>query len=164
MLELFSRPPVGLELAKGQTITPVPIDEDVASLSAILMDDDYYQLIVATRRDVDGVPMVGAAGLIPLKARAWLDMQDRRAAGAHVDEDDLKKHRNDVFRLALTLAGQSEFVIANAIRQDLDRFLAAFPVEGEDWAAIRSALRTSTRTPPAPADLIDALKAYFRLL
>lgn len=25
-------------------ITPIPVDEDLSSLSAILMDDDYYRL------------------------------------------------------------------------------------------------------------------------
>ena len=36
--------------------------------------------------------------LIALKARAWLDLSGRKAAGeANVADVDIKKHRNDVF-------------------------------------------------------------------
>ena len=36
--------------------------------------------------------------LIPFKAKAWMDLTDRRAAGEHVDSKNIKKHKNDVFR------------------------------------------------------------------
>ncbi len=39
MLELFSRVPDGIKLAEGSHLTPIPIDDAVASLSAILLDD-----------------------------------------------------------------------------------------------------------------------------
>jgi hypothetical protein len=42
MLELFSRLPDALDHAEGSELTPVPVDDEVSSLSAILMDDDYY--------------------------------------------------------------------------------------------------------------------------
>jgi hypothetical protein len=163
MLELFSRAPADLELGRNQTITPVPTDESVASLSAILMDDDYYTLILAARRTVDGVPMVGAAGLIPLKARAWLDMTSREAAGGKVDEGDVKKHRNDVFRLALTLSGQAAIEIGSNVHHDLERFLQAFPDDAPDWEGILQALRNSTPRPPKPDELLQTIRTFFRL-
>jgi len=43
---------------------------DPLSLSAILLDDDYYSWLRAGRRVVDGLPMVRAEHLIPLKVRA----------------------------------------------------------------------------------------------
>ena len=42
MIELFSRTPEGLELAEGSHLTPLPIEEAAASLSAILLDENYY--------------------------------------------------------------------------------------------------------------------------
>nr|WP_288645696.1 transposase [uncultured Mediterraneibacter sp.] len=33
------------------------------------------------------------------KAKAWMDLTDRKAAGEHVDSKNIKKHKNDVFRL-----------------------------------------------------------------
>jgi hypothetical protein len=45
MLELFCRAPDGIKLAEGSHLTPIPIDEAVASLSAILLDDAYYEFM-----------------------------------------------------------------------------------------------------------------------
>lgn len=68
LLELFCRAPEGIRLAEGSHLTPIPIDEAVASLSAILLDDAYYEFILAGRREGDGLPWVGEDRLIPLKA------------------------------------------------------------------------------------------------
>jgi hypothetical protein len=46
MLELFSRKPDLLDLAEGSHLTPLPIDEEISSLSAILLDEDYYTFCV----------------------------------------------------------------------------------------------------------------------
>jgi hypothetical protein len=81
MLELFCRAPEGIRLAESRHLTPIPIDEAVASLSAILLDDAYYEFILAGRREVDGLPWVGEDRLIPLKASAWLDLGERQAKG-----------------------------------------------------------------------------------
>jgi hypothetical protein len=48
MLELFSRQPGRLDLSHEQRVIPVEIDENSASLSAILLDEDYYALISRT--------------------------------------------------------------------------------------------------------------------
>jgi len=165
MLELFSRAPAGLDLAEGQEIIPIPLEETVASLSAILMDSGYYDLILSTRYDVDGVSMVGAGGLIPLKARAWLDLRERKRGGKDVDDDDIKKHRNDVFRLALTLAGSDSPDVGADIRADLRRFLDEFADESSEWPAISHALRETVHAGrlPSPAELRDAIADFFRL-
>ena len=84
MLELFCRAPEGINLAEGSHLTPIPIDEAAASLSAILLDDAYYEFILAGRKEVDGLPWVGEDRLIPLKASAWLDLGERQAKGEPV--------------------------------------------------------------------------------
>ncbi len=164
MLELFSRAPSGIDLGVGQEIVPVPVEEAVASLSAILMDEGYYELVLATRYDAGGIPMVGAGGLIPMKARAWLDLRKRKAGGSPVDDDDIRKHRNDVFRLALTLPGGAGPEIAAGIQADLRAFLAEFPGDAGEWAAIADVLRAVVRRPPSPVELLGALATYFRLV
>lgn len=50
MVELFARTPDGLEIAEGSQLTPIPLDEAVSSLSAILLDTDYYDFIMAGQR------------------------------------------------------------------------------------------------------------------
>jgi hypothetical protein len=73
-------------------------------LSAILLDDAYYEFILAGRREVDGLPWVGEDRLIPLKASAWLDLGERQAKGEPIDTKNIRKHANDVLRLSQLLA------------------------------------------------------------
>lgn len=56
MLELFSRVPIGLDFVPPGHITPIPIDEQISSLSAILLDQDYYQFVIDGRKTKHGVP------------------------------------------------------------------------------------------------------------
>ena len=123
MLELFCRAPDGIKLAEGSHLTPIPIDEAVASLSAILLDDAYYEFILAGRKEVDGLPLVGEDRLIPLKASAWLDLGERQAKGERVDTRDIRKHANDVLRLSQLLAPEVRIPVVARIAVDLIRFL-----------------------------------------
>ena len=123
MLELFCRAPDCIQLAEGSHLTPIPLDEAVASLSAILLDNDYYAFIMAGRKESDGLPWVGEDRLIPLKATAWLELNARKANGENVDAKDIRKHANDVIRLSQLLAPDSRFPIAERIAGDLNRFL-----------------------------------------
>lgn len=123
MLELFCRAPDGIKIAEGSHLTPIPIDEAVASLSAILLDDAYYEFILAGRKEVHGLPWVGEDRLIPLKASAWLDLSERQAKGEHVDTRNIRKHVNDVMRLSQLLAPEIRIPVAARIAEDLKRFL-----------------------------------------
>jgi len=162
-LEIFSRQPDGIELFEGQEIVPIAAGEDVSSLSAILMDDSYYSLILDTREASNHLPMVRIEGLIPLKARAWLDMTRRKMNGEHIDADDIKKHRNDVFRLALLLPTQGRTDLPDAIRADLREFSEAFPGNSQVWQGITAALRNTIRQPPAPDIILQSLADHFAL-
>lgn len=123
MLELFCRAPEGILLVAGSHLTPIPIDEAVASLSAILLDDEYYAFIISGRRETDALPWVGEDRLIPLKAVAWLDLKARHAKGEAMDAKNIRKHANDVLRLAQLLAPDTHIAVAEKIAQDLARFL-----------------------------------------
>jgi len=150
MIELFSRQPDQIRLFEGQDIVPINIGEDSSSLSAILVNDDYYHLILNTRESRDGLPMVRIEGLIPLKAHAWLDLTRRNKAGDVVDTADIKKHRNDVFRLALILPEGGRATLPDSIRTDLSEFIEAFPLDSKVWPDIIAALRNTIGRPPPP--------------
>ncbi len=124
MLELFSRAPNGIELAPGSHLTPIPVDEEVSSLSAILLDDDYYRFVMDQHREADGLSWVGAECLIPLKASAWLDLSARRERGEKVDSKAVNKHRNDVVHLSQLLAPAKRVKLAPKIYEHLSQFLA----------------------------------------
>jgi hypothetical protein len=125
MLELFARAPDGLKPAEGSHLTPIPLDEAVASLSAILLDEAYYAFIMGGRRETDGLPWIGEDRLIPLKAVAWLELDTRRRNGEKVDARDVRKHANDVLRLSQLLASTTRIALDQKIAEDLARFLKA---------------------------------------
>ncbi len=99
MLELFSRVPDAITVDSESHLTPVPVDEEAYSLSAILLNNDYYHFLHAGKKEIEDVPIVGPEHLIPLKARAWLDLSERKAQGDSIDSKSIKKHKNDIFRL-----------------------------------------------------------------
>ena len=125
MVELFARAPDGLDLAEGSQLTPIPLEDTVASLSAILLDDVYYAFIMGGRREVDGLSWIGEDRLIPLKAVAWLELDARRERGEAVDAKDVRKHLNDVLRLSQLLAPSTRIGVDAKIGGDMARFLAA---------------------------------------
>jgi hypothetical protein len=164
ILELFSRKPDSVELAEGQRIVPVPTEKEAASLSAILMNDIYFGLIRDHSVDSDGLSVIKPDALIPLKARAWLDLTKRVESGEAVDTKSIQKHRNDVFRLAATLPGQPGPGLDEAIQDDLRRFLGSFPRDSTDWQAILDSLRgLPGGAVPKTDELVETLIVYFRL-
>lgn len=45
-IELFSRKPDFIDLPEGAVLSPIPVNEELSSLSAILLDEDYYQFLI----------------------------------------------------------------------------------------------------------------------
>jgi len=159
MIELLTRN--HLSLPEGVHLTPIPVDEDISSLSAILLDDEYYRYVIDNRIVANGIPIVPANGLILLKARAWLDLTKRREAGGAVKGSDIKKHRNDVFRLYLSLAPSDRFALPERLRDDLKAFLMKHPPELLEWTAIRQAAGIDAM--PEPMKVLEQIRAIFML-
>ncbi len=125
MVELFSRVPDSLRPNVDGTLTPIPFDEAVSSLSAILLDDVYYAFIMAGRREINGLRCIGEDRLIPLKAIAWLELTERKGKGERVDEKNIRKHVNDILRLSQLLAPTDRIEVAEKIALDMKKFVGA---------------------------------------
>jgi hypothetical protein len=123
MLELFSRIPDALTLKGKAHLTPIPVDEETSSLSAILLDEVYYDFIHDSKKESGGFTVVPPECLVPLKAKAWLDLTGRRDVGEEVDKKDIKKHKNDVFRLFQIIEPDTRLALPGSIGEDLNRFL-----------------------------------------
>jgi hypothetical protein len=143
MLELFSRQPDVLQVAEGSHLTPLPLEEDISSLSAILLDNDYYAFIREGSIEIDGVPAVGAARLIALKARAWLDLTEREKRGEKIDSKTIKKHKNDVFRLFQILDPANDPAAPETVKRDIREFITRMRDEDVDLKAL--GIRGATR-------------------
>lgn len=122
MIELFSRKPgYNLEIEEG--IIPIHIDDDTSSLSAILLNDDFYDFMLKGRRVVDDVSVLGADYIIPFKMYAWVDLKRRKANGEHVNDRDYKKHKNDVFRLLQIVDPEEDIATEGLVRESVEIFL-----------------------------------------
>lgn len=129
MIELFSKDP-GYQLHKRDTvITPLHISDEVSSLSAIMLNDDYYGFMMSGRKVVNGVGVLGAEYLIPFKMKAWLDLRRRKNENEHVNSADIKKHKNDVFRLMNIINPDAEIHTPETVKDDIRQFMAGMPDE-----------------------------------
>ena len=136
MLELFSRIPDGLTLTEDTHLTPIPIDEAVSSLSAILLDEAYYNFILAGTHVTDGIAWVREDRLIPLKANAWLDMSESVAKGEVIDSKKIRKHLLDVIRLSQLFTTETRIDLPTQVAEDLKHFLALMLHEKVDMKSL----------------------------
>jgi len=136
MLELFSRRPEAFSIADGSRLTPIPADEEISSLSAILLDDDYYRFIHNNRIIIDGLSLVSPIALIVLKAKAWMDLTDRKAKGESIDSKSIGKHKNDIVRLVPAVSADP-VTLPPVIQQEMNMFLARYMTETLDTKALR---------------------------
>ncbi|CAM3919923.1 hypothetical protein CCOS865_00924 [Pseudomonas reidholzensis] len=153
-IELFSRATESLEHPENATLTPIPTDEALSSLSAILLDDAYYNFLLGGRQQNQLHCYIGADRLIPFKAKAWLDLSTRQQAGEKIDARNIRKHRNDV--LALTgLLTSDPVELPDRITEDMKVFLEL--LEGENVNLKDLGLSGEL------AGIVERLKNTFRL-
>ncbi len=136
MLELFSRRLDSIPLAADAELTPLPLDEDLSSLSAILLDDNYYNFLRTGHTVVDGMPVLGVEYLIPFKAKAWIDLNSRKESGASVDSRHIRKHKNDVFRLTQLLSTTLIVEAPTSIKDDMMDFCSNMENEAVDMKSL----------------------------
>lgn len=132
MIEIFSRNPEFIVLDEDAILTPLPIDESVSSLSAILLNESYYELLKNGQVIMDGIPVLKETCLVPFKAKAWIDLSERKAKGELVDSKNIKKHKNDVFRLAQLITPDTRQSLSDDIKEDMNIFLSEMKNEDID--------------------------------
>ncbi len=122
-VELFSRIPDLLDLDERVHLTPVPAPDDLSSLSAILLDDAYYHLVIDHSEVVNGIHWASIEALICLKAKAYIDILQRIEVGGKDDKRLLRKHKGDIFRLGILLAESNVYFLPDRVSEDLKAFL-----------------------------------------
>jgi hypothetical protein len=157
MLEILSKKPDILGNRSPGEIVPMTINEEIVSLSAILLDEDYYNFILSQRRELDGVVIVSPACLIPLKMRAWLDLTKRKENGEYIQSSDIKKHKNDVFRLSQLLSNHPLPNVPQSIAKDAVLFVEAMQNEEVDLKQLGV---TNTTKSEILAQLISIFTAH----
>ena len=103
---------------------PLHIADEVSSLSAILLDDDYYSFLLDGRTVADGVSILDAEHIIPLKMKAWPDLKSKKAEGIHVNSRDIKKHHLDVFRVFPLIREHQQISVPESVGEDITLFIS----------------------------------------
>ncbi|MEY4259114.1 MAG: hypothetical protein RL656_87 [Bacteroidota bacterium] len=136
-IELFSRTPDVIVLEGGAHLTPIPVDDDLSSLSAILLNDDYYNYMIEHSQVDDGLHHANIEALICLKAKAFLEIKERIEKGSKEDTKQLRKHKADVFRLTVMLTPESIFELPEIIQDHVNQFAALASPELPDKAIFK---------------------------
>lgn len=132
IVELFSRKPDGIELPEDFHLTPVPTDEELSSLSAMLLHDEYYEFTVANCLVMDGLRVANEKALIVLKIKAYLNNLKRQTEGHKIQQKDIDKHKKDVLKLVATLTAEDRIDCAPAIKTDINEYVAFIREENPD--------------------------------
>ena len=121
MIELFCRS--NFELREMTGITPIHIDDEVSSLSAILLNDDYYRILLEGKVVRNGLSVLRPEYLILFKAKAFLDLKQRKDRGETVDSKNISKHKKDILRIAAELVLESIGELPEAVETDIRAFI-----------------------------------------
>jgi hypothetical protein len=158
-LELFARNP-DIIIKYNAHLIPIPLDEDVTSLSAILLNDDYYNFTLTHSDFIDEIHLASISALICLKAHAYLDLKSRHRQGEKIDSKDIRKHRNDIIRLTAILTQEEINDLPGLIAQDLTELIKEFRNDPPDVAAVAKSLGVPSLN---FEDLLQQLKRNFHL-
>ena len=121
-IELFARNPDLINLDELAHLTPIPVDDDLSSLSAILLNDDFYHYMLKQSVFENGLHYANSEALICLKAKAYFEIAERIANGSKEDSKQLRKHKGDIFRLAVLLKETDVFELPEGIKVHLQAF------------------------------------------
>ena len=122
-IELFSRNPDLIHIDEGIHLTPIPTPDDLSSLSAILLDEEYYSFILEHSSEVNALHRANIESLICLKAKAYLEITERIKKGSKEDSKLLRKHKGDIFRLGAMLPEGDQCELPGSIKNDMTNFI-----------------------------------------
>lgn len=135
MIELFCRNDFELKNAAG--ITPIHIDDEISSLSAILLDDDYYKTLTNGIVIKSGLSVLRPEYIILFKAKAYLDLKMREDLYGNVDSNDIKKHKKDILRISSELMLERVEDLPIKVNLDIHHFIESLEQEPFDQNSLK---------------------------
>ena len=140
-IELFSRVPDGIQIPEDVHIIHLNMDEEyLYSFSAILMDDDYYNYAIDHSREIEGIQVLDKDALIVLKAKAYLNNKKRKDEGQQVHQEDIDKHKKDIYRLSFLFSGEERYNVSDDIKTALKDFITELYTDPVSTKAISKAM------------------------
>ena len=117
--------------------TKIVVSDEISSLSAILLDDEYYRFLKEGAEIVNDLPVLKPIYLIAFKAKAHVDLTKKHLEGHHINERDLKKHKNDILRLTQLLNPNETIAVADSVKADMQNFFDLIATESIDMKALK---------------------------
>jgi hypothetical protein len=159
-IELLSKFPDILGEPTGFHLAPVPVGDEISSLSAILMDEEYYRQTVESSIIDDGVRIACPMSLLCLKVRAFLNLTEERKTNPAVRNGDIKKHRDDVFKLlAMRIDPFTPIELSNGMKAGINSFIDMMEQSLPNQSLQDSLQRTDTEI----RGYLDIMKEIFGL-
>lgn len=136
MIELFAR--TDFELKEISGLTPIHISDEISSLSAILLDDDYYKAMLEGKGVVSGLSVLRPEYLILFKVKAYMDLRNRKENGENIDSRDIKKHKNDILRISTEFLLEPINMLPETVQMDIKEFARILEDESFDVTLLQN--------------------------
>lgn len=88
-----------------------------------MLNDEYYSFLTSGLTIIDGIQTLNYTHIIPFKAKAWLDLKQRKENGEQVDSKNILKHKRDVFRLSQLITEADRIELGEEIKSDMETFI-----------------------------------------
>lgn len=77
MIELFGRNEL-ITYDVNQTCIPIYSGEEISSLSAILLNESYYHMLIQGKKVISEIVVLSEIYIIPFKIKAFLDLKEKK--------------------------------------------------------------------------------------
>jgi hypothetical protein len=94
--------------------------------------------------------------LIPLKAKAWLNLTGQRDNGEEVDAKNIDKHKNDVFRLCGILTPTVRRMLPESVKKDLREFVIKVTVDPPNLKSLKLPFKD-------PLEALELLRSVYQI-
>ena len=163
-LELLSIQPDVLGVPTGFHLTPIPFGEAVPSLSAIIMDKEFYEFTLKHRIIKNGLSIADYHALICLKATAFVNLLEQKYRDpSSVQSHDIRKHRDDVFKRLASLEDHNQTDLTPGIKAKISAFADIMETSCNDPSFLKSMRQTLMLEKDAIIEYIELLKELFEL-
>jgi hypothetical protein len=88
------------------------------------MDEEYYIQTIGNSIIEDGIRIANPLSLLCLKVKAFLNLTEDKKTNSNVRSTDIKKHRDDVFKLlAMRIDPLTPIELPATMKESIDDFI-----------------------------------------
>ncbi len=157
-IELLSKFPDVLGKPTGFHLTSIPVGEEIPSLSAILLDEEYYRHTIDSSIIEEGIRIADPLSLLCLKVKAFLNLTEEKKTNPNVRSVDIKKHRDDIFKLlAMRIDPFTTVELSATMKDEVSVFISTME-ESFPNQSLRDSLQ---RTDDDIRGFLDIMKEIF---